>query len=268
MVHKVESSPTSTILTVSTKKDHLEKPSWSDDFNLVDVNPGLNVKLLVEEVNSHGAKGHFMENCFGYLDQTQLFSKKKLEHIKEGSTILAQVLFVEPITKVSYLTLRGSEILPEPTYEIGKLLTCEIQGSIIGGLSLSLSKDSFGIITYKRLLNSLNLQKTGDSNTSNTIRVKYPIGSQHQCRILDFNIFHQLYICTFEKKILNEKQFSVNDLKLGQIVTVKIEKNISNGLVVRCGQIQGFIPNLHISQNKFSKNIKTKYPEGASVPAK
>lgn len=131
---------------------------------------------------------------------------------------------------------------------------------------MKLGKEETGFITNKRLLNSL--PQKNDLNIFEEVKKKYPVGSSHTCRILDYNRMEEMYICTFEPKCIKEKVFAVKDLGVGQNVAGKVSKIVPTGLVVAVGNIQGFVPNLHVSSVKYTHNIKAKYTEGMPVKAK
>ncbi|XP_044266223.1 protein RRP5 homolog [Tribolium madens] len=266
VIHKVITSDNATTLTVSAKHEHLHKSQVKDDLSINDLIPGMKVDFFVEEVLPHGIKGQFFENCYGYVDETYIFSLIKKEKIKEGKSIPAYVLFVEPVTKVTYLTLRGLEKLPGPEFTIGEILPAQIQYNVPKGLYLQLDKNVTGFVSNKRLLNTL--PKGADLDIVSAVRKKYPNGSRHNCRILDYNSMQQLYICTFEKQVIKEKIFTINDIKIGQVVTALVTKIIGNGLIVKVGHVQGFVPNLQLSNVKYTDNIKAKFSVGMTVNAR
>lgn len=214
----------------------------------------------------HGLKGHFFDSCYGYIDETQIFSSIKKSKLKEGSTVPAYVLFIEPITKITYLTLRGIENLPGPELTVGQISSSKVLYNVPKGLYLHLGKSGTGFVSNKRLLKTL--PKDSHLDIVNAVTKKYPNGSQHDCRILDYNYMQELYICTFEKQIIKEKIFTTNDLEVGQAVVVQIDKIVSNGLVVKAGRVQGFVPNLHLSNVKYTDNIKGKFSIGMTVNAR
>nr|XP_015835283.1 PREDICTED: protein RRP5 homolog isoform X2 [Tribolium castaneum] len=266
VIHKVVSSNSATTLSVSAKHDHVHRALMQDDLSISDLIPGMKVDFFVEEILPHGIKGQLAENCYAYVDETFTFSRIKKERIKEGKSIPAYVLFVEPVTKVTYLSLRGLEKLPEPELTIGQVCSAQILYNVPKGLYLQLNQTETGFISNKRLLKTL--PKGADVDIVSAIRKKYPNGSRHQCRVLDYNHMQQLYICTFEKQVIKEKIFTVSDLKIGQAVTAQVTKVVTNGLITKVGHVQGFVPNLQLSNAKFTQNIKAKFTVGMTVNAR
>lgn len=125
--------------------------------------------------------------------------------------------------------------------------------------------ESNGLIPYKRLLRSI---KTPNVNLSNLLQTKYKQSTTHKCRLIDFNCMHNLFICTTEPDILKEKYFTYDDFNVGQTVNGKIKKIIDAGIVIRIGALDGFVPNLHISNVHYTDNIKKKYRVNQNVNLK
>ncbi|RZC40160.1 RRP5 -like protein, partial [Asbolus verrucosus] len=266
VVHKAENSNIATTLTVSAKREHVDKIQVKDDLSSHDLPPGTKIEVQIEVILRHGIKGRFLGNHWCYLDETQMFSKINLAKVTEGSTISAYVLFVEPVTKITYLTLHGLDSLPAPQHELGKIMSAEVVLNASRGIYLKLNEGASGFVANKRLLSAL--PKDAELDIVDAVRKKYPIGSRHSCRILDYNYMQQLYICTFERKLIKETIFSVKDLKLGQNVAVRVEEVVPNGLIVKAGHVQGFVPNLHLSDVKYNNSIKGKYSVGMTVNAR
>ncbi|KAJ3655566.1 hypothetical protein Zmor_014689 [Zophobas morio] len=261
VIHKIDESNVATTLTVSAKQEHVSKIQ-PNDLSLNHLIPGMKVELLIEEVTPQGIRGQFFENCFGYIDETQ-FSKVNAATLKEGTTVDAYVLFVEPITKVTYLTLRGLGNLTEPKFELGKIVSAKILRIVPKGLYIQLGKNEIGFVTNKRLLKTLPKEKQFD--IVQAVRSRYHIGKQYDCRILDYNYMEQLYICTFEKQLIKEPNFSAKDLAIGQCVKLIVDKIVPKGLIVKTGHVQGFVPNMHVSNVQYSENLKAKFSVGMHV---
>lgn len=134
------------------------------------------------------------------------------------------------------------------------------------GVVVKLKKDELGLITYKRLIRSLNLRD--NSNLFELVKRKFPIDSTHQCRILDYITMDKMYICSFEQSVLKETVFSKNDLKLGQLVNGVVEGINTSGITIKIGKLLGFVTNEHISNVQYSDNMKRNYHVGDSVVAR
>lgn len=134
------------------------------------------------------------------------------------------------------------------------------------GLIFTLPQNLKGFATHKRLLNSIANNNSAD--ISDKINAKFSPGSKHKCRILDFNYLAQMFICTPESGVLKESTFTASNLKPGQLVQVKIASIKEEGIVVTTGHVSGFVPNLHISNSEFTRNVKSKFKEKQTVNAR
>lgn len=112
------------------------------------------------------------------------------------------------------------------------------------------------------------MSKKSGTDIQTNVSEKFPIGSKHSVRILDYNHLSRLYICTVEQALLKEKNFSSNDLNIGQLLNVKVDAVKPEGLVVDAGHIKCFVPNLYISNIEYSDNVKRKYREGMKLKAR
>lgn len=121
-------------------------------------------------------------------------------------------------------------------------------------------------MSTKRLIRSLS--KQNPTNLDVVLGKKFGHGTQHKCRILDYNRLQGTYVCTFEQVILKEKTFTAHDLQVGQFVSAKVSSLTDAGLLVKCGQVDAFIENLHLSNTVFSENIKRHFKVGQMLQAR
>lgn len=78
----------------------------------------------------------------------------------------------------------------------------------------------------------------------------------------------RFYVCGIEQTLLKEKNFTSRDLQPGQLVNVTVEAVKTEGLVVTCGHVRGFVPNQYISNVEYSDNLKRKFKEGLKAKAR
>lgn len=121
-------------------------------------------------------------------------------------------------------------------------------------------------MTFRRLINSLGKDILED--IIDTVKEKYPKGKLVKCRILDYSRLDAVYICTVETSVLKEKFFTVEDLSLGQLVTAHITDIKDTGIVVKFGNLHGFIDNLHLSNAQYSENLKSKFRVNQKLKAR
>ncbi|CAH1982414.1 unnamed protein product [Acanthoscelides obtectus] len=266
-VHKSESTSVASTLRLSAKQQHISANKIEEIGSINDLIPGMQVNMLIEKVTNRGLQCKFLEDYFGYVHETQLSSLKKSPiYYPEGKVVTGYVLYVEPALKVTHLTMRSMESVREPKHAIGEILTVEVSSKANNGVYLKLPDDEKGFVTNKRLINSLPKQANVDVNK--TIKAKFYPGSKQKSRILDYNRISRLYVCTLEQDIIKEKTFTLKDVKIGELLKVKITTTKPEGLVVSAGLVTGFVPNLYLSDAAYSDNLKKKYNEGQTVDSR
>ncbi|CAG9825023.1 unnamed protein product [Phaedon cochleariae] len=266
-IHKCDSSSAATTMRVSCKEQHLKAGKIEEISSLDHLMPGMQVEILIEKITANGIEGKFLNDYFGFIDESQLKTpSKNLENYQEGKLITAFVMYVDHPTKVTHLTMRNMDIVPTPSHKNGEIISGEVISRAHNGVYLKLSSKEKSFVTNRRLINSLG--KNPNLDLSETIRSKFDVGTKHTCRILDYNRLSRVYISTVEQSLIREKIFSPSDLKLGQLVNVVVESVKSDGLVVTTGHTRGFVPNLYISNVKYSETIKKKFKEGYKCKAR
>lgn len=146
------------------------------------------------------------------------------------------------------------------------LFSFQVVAKAANGIYLKTQSGEKCFVANKRLIASLPKKPTID--IQDEVKTKFTIGSKHSARILDYNHISRLYVCTVEQGLLKEKNFNVNDLKIGHLLTVKVDSIKTEGIVVSAGRIKGFVPNLYISNVEYSENIKKKFKEGVTLNAR
>ena len=80
------------------------------------------------------------------------------------------------------------------------------------------------------------------------VKNKY-LNSQVTVRVLQYDFFEQVYVCSMQKGILEQNVVKIDQLKPGDIVNqCKIKKFTEKGVIVVVGRnLDGFVPYLHLS---------------------
>ncbi|KRT80423.1 hypothetical protein AMK59_7651 [Oryctes borbonicus] len=253
-------------LTVSANEDDICH-SIMKHGHIDHIAPAMCVQFTVSKVLKDGLQGTFFEEYLGYINQIYLNTPMdSLEKYKD-TTIKAYILYIHPITKFTFLTTRNLHLPQEPTaLPKGYIGSAKILSNLGKGVAVHLKKNELGFVTYKRLLRSLKLNDSSD--ITELVKRKFPVGSTHNCRIMDYINIDKMYICTFEQSELKEEIFNVNDLKIGQLVKGSIEGINSSGITVKIGKLTGFVTNEHISNVQYSDNLKRNYHIGDLVTAR
>lgn len=221
----------------------------------------------VTKITKNGLLGELLDEIKAYVPDMYLQTAlQNVQDFQEGQELKGRVLYVEPITKFVFLTLRGIGIVPKCELKIGQIMTAKVLGRTSGGIYLQLNENERGFVTFRRILNSLGNETFED--VIDLVKEKYPKGKSVQCRILDYNRLDSVYMCSVEAAVLNEKYFTKDDLVLGQLVTAEVTEVKDAGLVVKFGNLQGFIDNLHLSNVRYTGNIKTRFRVGQKVKAR
>lgn len=126
-----------------------------------------------------------------------------------------------------------------------------------------------GFATNKRLIASLANDVTAASNdVTAAILTKYRAGSEHLCRVLDYNRLSSTYVVTTDARAVNEQTFASRDLRAGQAVRVRVRAVKEEGAVVECGHVTGFVTNAHLSNALYASATKRKFSQGQRLDAR
>lgn len=219
------------------------------------------------QVTKTGIHGKFLDKFFGFIDESHLKNSfDTLQNYNHGLVLPAYILYIEPATNITHLTLRNFHTEYKPKFKVGDLVIGRVLSKTSKGIYLSFPNREKGFITNRRLLNSL--KKPLSIDVTDIIRIKYPIGGKHKCRILDYSQLLREYICTVEPELVRSDTATANNLTIGQLVKVRVDDVKKEGFVVTCGNIKGFVPNLHMSNSQFTENIKKKFYLGQIVNAR
>lgn len=261
------------ILTVSTLDEDLQKVApLKKDTSLDDLTPGMTVTFDVKKVLKDGLRGTICQNCTAFIETANLTKiKDNPQNYKIGQKLSAILLFVQPTTKFSYLTLQRTSNVPSPRISMGAKLSGRVLSRKDRGIYVLLKSDARGFVPYNRLLIRENLKKKSDEPEKTSHRLiadAYPKNSSFHLRVMDYNYMDRTYICTNQPNIMAEKYFTLSDFKIGDTVKGSIKEIKSNGVVFSVGKVQGFIPNIHLCDVQYTETMKSKLKVGQKLNAK
>ncbi|KAL8373876.1 hypothetical protein RB599_000872 [Gaeumannomyces hyphopodioides] len=101
----------------------------------------------------------------------------------------------------------------------------------------------------------------------------YKTGSTHRGRVIGYSALDGVYLMSLEKSVLERPYLRIEDVPVGDIVTVTIEKLVVkedgvSGLIVRIAEgITGFVPEMHLADVRLQHPEK-KFKEGLKVKAR
>lgn len=230
------------VITLSAKKKIVNSVSTHDIESLDALTPGTKLSLRVTKVLSNGLQVTFGKDNIGYINQVYLDSP--LSEYVDDTEVTGTLLYVMPTVKFAYFSLL-TDVSEEERLQVGGVIK----------KAKVLYRESNGIIfrlTKSNLRGFISLHRTNVS--FDKIPTDFKQGSVHRCRILSYNWMENLYVCTMEKEILQQKYFSLSDLKIGDILTVKVTRvDTKSGFVqVRAGKIYGVVAPEHVSDSGLS----------------
>ena len=102
---------------------------------------------------------------------------------------------------------------------------------------------------------------------------QYKVGSVHKARITGYNSVDGLFIVSMEPKVIDQAFLRMEDMKVGQVVKVSVEKvmiggNGVSGVIVKIAEgITGLVPETHLADIHLQHPEK-KFREGSMVTAR
>lgn len=61
---------------------------------------------------------------------------------------------------------------------------------------------------------------------------------------MSYSPIENIYVCSNDKTLLHETHFSTDDLKISQLIVVKVVLKLESGFEVKIGQVRGFLKNV------------------------
>ncbi|KAI5633741.1 s1 RNA binding domain-containing protein [Phthorimaea operculella] len=239
--------------------------------------PGTHVQFHVDTPLENGIEGHIFKDTTAYV-QRQHVDNVKGKKPALGQKVLARVLYVMPTRNTPFLTLRNifettyPNLEEEQKFKEGDIID-DAQVLKITGRSIhfKLGKRSVGTMSLKRI------QVDEDLTDEEVVSKSYPVGSTHRVRILCYNLSDYIYSVSDQPNILNEKYFSLSQLKIGEIVNATVHAVTDDSVTLTVGRMTGYVPHSHLSdagiyinpkKASTSKLPKKKYKVGQLVKAR
>ncbi|EEA29009.1 rRNA biogenesis protein rrp5 [Talaromyces marneffei ATCC 18224] len=244
--------------------------------------PGTAAEMLLTSVTETGLVGKIMglldatidfvhsganSGSFDLTTKYQLGAKIKAritctfpaaEPFKVGASILENVLDWKR-------TLSTQE---EDSPSIGTILDVKV-ATVEPGLGLYAefgSPKHIGFVHISRV-------SDGTVETISAEQGPFKTGSKHKARIIGYNSVDNLYLLSFEKKVIDQPYIRLEDVPLGEVVKGKIEKLLIgpegiDGLILSIADgITGLVPSMHFADTVLQHPEK-KFREGLTVSAR
>lgn len=240
--------------------------------NVDHILPGCVAQFTVKKLLKDGLQGDIFDGSLSAcINEHQLgFAEsgnpRQLKDFKVDSVLKARILYIMPMSKIAYLSLNLQDQLDVNTtiksetsnqrkiYSAGTLIEEAVVSHIrAGNIVIKLPKAK-GVISVRSIKADIKANFDSEVVLSN-----YPKGSVHKVRVLHYDPIDSIHVCSVDKKIINEKHFSLGDVNTGDIVTAKVQIKLKDGrYAIRIGKIKGFIHPLYLSKktpaNKLEPN--------------
>jgi rRNA biogenesis protein RRP5 len=244
--------------------------------------PGTAAEILLTSVTETGLVGKIM----GLLDATIDFvhsgansgSLDLTTKYKLGAKIKARITCTFPAAepfKVGASILenildwqRTPSTQEDSSPSVGTILDVKV-ATVEPGLGLYVefkSSKHLGFVHISRVAD-------GTVETISAEQGAFKTGSTHKARIIGHNSVDNLYLLSFEKKVLDQPYIRLEDVPLGEVVKGKIEKLLIgpegiDGLIVSIADgITGLVPSMHFADTVLQHPEK-KFREGLTVSAR
>ena len=226
------------------------------DLSIHNMYPGMKIKAKVESNLKHGMMLKFGD-FHGYVNVNHCH-----EELEIGQDVQARLLYMIPTVNQVYFGLQDSldfdstiESISEKEVKIGDLAkNCLVVEADQRGLVLKLNDQGCsGVVPMRQM--------------SDPKAIKLKLNTKVTVRVLQYDYFEEIFVCSMQKSLLEQNIFKLEHLKPGQILTnCKVKKFLENGLIVEVARnLDGFIPKEHLTdvplknpQKKFSVGDKLK----------
>lgn len=269
-VDKITVTPTASTATFALANDAESRLLRFTQPNVDHILPGCVVQFTMKKHLKNGLQGSIFDGSLSacinehQLGYSETGEPRQLKDVAVDSVLKARILYIMPLTKIAYLSLnlqqkfavgvtnntdtsKSSKIYPAGTI-IEKATVSHLQaGTIILGLP-----KAKGVVSLRSIKT-----KIKDNFDSEVVLSNYQKGSIHKVRVLYYDPIDSLHVCSVDKKVLNEKYFSVDDVNVGDVVTVKMQLKLKDGrYAFRLGKVKGFIHPLYLSKKTSANKLE------------
>lgn len=251
--------------------------------------PGTAVDVLVSEVTDRGLIGKVM----GHLDVTadhihsgvgpngtdleatyKVGAKVKARVIctfpearnsKLGISLLDHVKSLEPMSA----QVNGEAKTPLATLPISSFVDDCVVKQVETDIGLFVDVGVPGITGFVHISRVKDGKIDGLYESSGPFKV----GSKHRGRVVGYSAFDGFFLLSFEKTVLEQRFLRIEDVPVGDVVEVVVEKlvvgeNGVHGLIVKLSEgISGLVPEMHLSDVAL-QHPERKFREGMKVKAR
>ena len=242
---------------VSINPTTVFKSLFSSDslFQLSSLLPGMLVNAVVKQVTPpRGLLLGFLDGFQASVSWRHLASKEHtVGQYKVGKKLKARVLWVDIASKTVGLTLQEEIIsgvgFTFEEHQIGETFFCARIMTVDQpvAIQLSLTDTLYGYAPLQLVY----------SNREDKFTKLHSQGSQHSCRIVNFNMLDGVAIVSLQQSVLDKPFMRYSDVPVGKVVEGDIIKVMDQGLLVSLSEsINAFCPATHVSDTAYSRSRK------------
>lgn len=238
-----------------------------NEVDLSCLTPGISVRATVLNVTEKGLVVYILNGLKGFVTRHHLRNDWELPKnlYKIGDKVEGIILYRHPITKQIALSLKPMRHPKAITnlidsVKVGRLYeNAVMMGRDHTGNCVFKLPDGLKAICSRKQLFDKHLD---DAEFENALA----IGSSHKCRVKSINIMDSLIVVTLKKSALDFPFVSDNDLKIGSLFRGKVKKVMADGAIIQIAfGVNGFVPNIHMSETGRLKNREQLFPKGKVV---
>ena len=235
-----------------------------DDFEVSvhNILPGTSIYCVKAETACKGGIQVDLGNELnGFIHRDHL--DRANDNIHDEQNFKACVLYIIPTLNRIHLTAKKRfEICSKPMnpfndYKIGDLVKdAEVIETSRRGLVIKLPETSeksdltvYGFVPVRHM--------TGAKEVEKNLHLKFPIGTRKTCRIFQYDYADDVFLCSFQKSVIEQSVLKIDNLKPGDFITGKVKRVENRGIFLDIGKdlSDAFIPALHMS------DVPLKHPE-------
>jgi rRNA biogenesis protein RRP5 len=247
--------------------------------------PGTAAEILLTEVTSNGATGKIMGMLDTTVDLVQSGGNSRKEDLtnkyKIGAKVKGRLISTFPAAepyKVGFSLLDhvckftpevqgpgSSEDAPAISAIVPEVTVIKVDPGL--GIYVQIgSTKHVGFVHVSRLAD-------GQVESISAEMGPFRTDSTHEARVVGYSVLDNLYLLSFEKSVIDQPFLRVEDVTVGAVVKVKVEKLLIgpsgvDGLIVALADgITGLVPSMHFADTPLQFPEK-KFREGMSISAR
>ncbi|KAK6621934.1 hypothetical protein RUM44_001741 [Polyplax serrata] len=210
--------------------------SYDSNFPLLFFIPGFQFQICTNKALKNGIEVLYNEGntSKGYIHEDHLVNKfPKLSEVAIGSTKIATLLYIKPLVNIPFFKIMPKKAMELP-FQYGEIVSGRVVEARRTGLVVRVVNGNRKAKCFIPLskLNHANKILEADAG----IESFYPVDKKiPRIRLRTVNYMARHYLGATDKASLEEKYYSVSDLKCGEIISGTISTFTKNGAQIKIG---------------------------------